>query len=233
MKQTKTTDKEMSCTETMERRVRESIERVRNPSARGVEESVIRELAAITRDGFGSDMAYDDAKHHILSGDVLHLFRREGRLAGFASYNSYEFAGKRLLYFSGVVVRRRYQGNGFCSFSMESELGLTSPAYMVMRTQSAVMYSIATRYGTTFPSLEEPNRDAMEVGSFIAGKLGMRSYDPAEFVERGTYGKSLYTDIPVSGDGAANGLFATKLRIDHLRWRRCDRGDGDIRGIAS
>lgn len=217
--------------ETVRKSADETLQVVNRPAAFGLPEETVKELAEITKNGFGSDMKYEDAKHHVLSGDVLHLFRRGGGLIGFASYNLYEAGNLSVLYLSGVVVKRGSQGNGFCSFSLELERdGMPYTDYLAMRTQSPVMYGIAARYGgRTFPSLtrSEPPEQAVSVGLFIAGKLGMKNYEPKGFVERGTYGRALYNEAPRSGNQEINRFFDRELNLDIRRWRLCNRRDGD------
>ncbi len=192
-----------------------------------------QEFDALTRatiDGFGSAMTREDTIRHITSGKILYVFERpDGSLVGFASFNLYGINdgsmedissiteptsdGRRILYVNGMVVEKEYQKKGLLSKALEAVINDTEPTHLVLRTQSPVPYHILSKLGPTYPSLGPPTKEAVEIGSMIASKLGMKRYNPHEFVERRTYGKSLYGN-EVNGDQSTNKLFRERLKLD-------------------
>jgi hypothetical protein len=195
--------------------------------ANGLSDSSIRELTEATRSGFGSRITYEDAKSHIQSGGFLHVFVDGIAHVGFASYDLLmrdkggdgleSRTEERLLYVRGTVVREEYQCSGLFSRSLESIIDETRPDYLVLRTQSPIPYHVLSRRGSTYPSFETPTEKAVGIAAWMASKLGMIGYVPNEFVERGTYGKSLYGKQVESKDQYANRLFCEKLKIDIRR----------------
>ena len=195
-----------------------------------------QEIDALTRatiDGFGSAMTREDTIRHITSGKILYVFESpNSSLVGFASFNLYGIRDgvmedtfnvterianvRRILYVNGMVVEKEYQKKGLLSKALETVIRDTEPTHIVLRTQSPVPYHILGKLGMTYPSLEAPTEDVVEIGSMIAAKLGMERYEPNEFVERGTYGKSLYGE-EINGDRNTNRLFREKLKLDRLQ----------------
>jgi hypothetical protein len=94
-----------------------------------------------------------------------------------------------------------------------------------------VIYHIASRLGRTFPSLDEPDGEAVRIGERIAARLGMRNYEPERFLERGTYGRSLYGRQQRANSALTDEVF-DRFGID------LDRGDSilvvtDLKDAAS
>ena len=214
-------------------------------AASSLSEDTIRRLAETARSGFGSAITYEDAKNHLLSGGILHVFGTfdSENLVGFVSYNLYHIDGnsmvdipdirdcsvangKKVLYVNGMVVKEVYQGHGLLSASLESVISAAQPTHLILRTQNPVSYHILSKLGTTYPSFEAPAEEAVEIAAMLASKLKMTRYASHEFVERGTYGTPLYGKPPESKDKYANRLFTEKLNIDIRRWRFCYCCDG-------
>lgn len=222
------------------------IEVMKAPFDGQVSRRTLDQLTAAARSGFGSRIGREDVRQHVLSGDLLHIFRYDGMAVGFGSYNIYDVrlpagtaadgqhhdaqqsAGAKVLYLNGTAVTDDFKSRSFVSNSLDFAISYDSPRYLALRTQSKVMYYVASKYGITSPRChgEAPGLEEKAVGSFIAGKLCMDNYEPELFVERGTYGKSLY-GIPVTIDKVlVNRLFDDELRIDARRWRLYDSGSG-------
>jgi Acetyltransferase (GNAT) family len=203
-----------------------------NVAVNSLSENSIRELTEAARSGFGSAMTSEDVRNHILSGHVLHIFAPNENIVGFASYNLYraidhslidalsifdknqQAEEKKILFVNGMVVKAEYQGRGFLSRSLESMIKESQPAYIALRTQSMVPYHMLSKLGATYPSFENPPEEVVMLAALLASRLNMARYVPHEFMERCTYGTSLYGKPAEVRDENVRRLFEEKLKLN-------------------
>jgi len=203
-----------------------------NVAVKSLSAENIRELTEAARSGFGSAMTYDDVRNHISSGSVLHVFKNSNEnLVGFASYNLYraidhslvdapsignnrQADGKIILFVNGMVVKEEYQGHGLLSESLESVIKEMQPAYIALRTQSMVPYYMLSKLGATYPSFENPPEEVVMLAALLASRLNMMRYVPHEFMERCTYGTSLYSKPAEVRNENVRRLFEEKLKLN-------------------
>lgn len=181
-----------------------------------------KELADIARNGFGTDITDDDANNHILNVDFLHLIHAQSRIIGFASYDRFEFSKMKVLYLSGIVIRKDNQTRGIATLSLSSAINLIHPDILTMRTQNPIIYHLASLFAKEI----YPNCDAVAgpsyelcnlIGEHVAvDRLGMRNYQKDLFFEQGTYGTSLNDKLPNIEDKNTNDLFA-RLKLEQKR----------------
>ena len=75
-------------------------------------------------------------------------------MVGFASYNKYTILKNDVLYLGGIVVKKDAQSKGFAKFALSEAIRENNPDILAMRTQSALMYHIASRFSNeVFPSV--------------------------------------------------------------------------------
>ncbi len=178
---------------------------------------LLHQFADIARNAFGKSKKQSDMENHV-KGDTLHLLFHDGELAGFASYIKYEYHGKAILYLNGIAINKNYQKNGLFYGSLSTALGEVNPDYLTMRTQSIVVYRATQNLvSCVYPNTNAPEAEAIEIGKYVASKLGMNSYLADQFVERGTYGKSLYGHVPTVDNLELLHLFNSKLGMDNGR----------------
>ncbi len=182
---------------------------------------IAEELAGVARDGFGTNITDDDANNHILNVDLLQLIYVQGRLVGFASYDIFEFSGMKVLYLSGVVIRKDNQTKGLSKMSLGNAIGTIQPDVLTMRTQNPVVYHLASEFAKEiYPSdgLRGPSYElCVSIGEYVAVKrLGMRNYQKELFFEKGTYGTALNDKVPDVVDERARSVFEG-LKLDRQR----------------
>ena len=204
------------------------VEIIENPSANKHELNV-GSLIGIARRGFGSEISEEDVVRHTLCVDFLHLLYLEGQLAGFASYNRRNIEGVSkqkisltkidVLYLSGIVIDNQHQKKGLYGVSIRTAVTNELPAYIAMRTQNPSVYSstlLLEFIMRLYPdlSLDLPPQDVISIARELSKELGMVKMDQQTFVERRTYGQSLYTHEPKSGDSRINTLFDVQLGLN-------------------
>ena len=116
-----------------------TIEKILNPKEK-VSDLSLDELIAIARNGFGTEMTREDIVNHIINIDILYLLKYKNELVGFSSYDLHEFNGNKILYLSGIVLRRDMQKNGFFKDTNKIALSEIKPKYFTMKTQNPVIY---------------------------------------------------------------------------------------------
>lgn len=204
------------------------VEIIEDPSANRHELNV-GSLIGIARRGFGSEISEEDVARHTLCVDFLHLLYLEEQLAGFASYNRRNIGGVSkqkiglnkidVLYLSGIVIDNQHQKKGLYGVSIRTAVTNELPAYIAMRTQNPSIYSstlLLEFIMRLYPDLNLalPPQDVISIARELSKELGMARMDQHTFVERGTYGQSLYTDEPKSRNPRINTLFDVQLGLN-------------------
>lgn len=190
----------------------------------------LKGLVRIAKSGFGPQMTEADVRVHVLGGDFVHLLRVDKKEVGFAAYRRFEAGeGKNkegsgqeregtILYLAGIVVDGEHQGMGLFGLSLGNAIRENRPSYVALRTQNPVVYHRLLRsehISAVYPNVsgELASPMIMQVAEIVAERLGMEGMDRHTFVERGTYGQSLYQNNPVSSNEAANDFFRSRLGI--------------------
>lgn len=181
-------------------------------------EAFTQEVADLTNKGFGIGTTVEDVKNHVFSVDRLYLGFDEGKLVTFASFDHHRFAGKNILYLSGIIVDPECQKKGIFTTINSRELGAFEPDYLVMRTQNPVVYGATRRHlvESLCPGCSRPPDDALLIASAIALTYGFPVPELEDYlghlVMRGAYGTSFYDEIPYDPDGSP--LFDS-LKLDY------------------
>ncbi len=190
-----------------------TIESLRNHSM--IQETCERNigrLVEVAENAFGTN---NDAHHgekavrKIFSGDNItsvDLFKFDGEIIGFASY--IYTPHNKVLYLNGVIINPDYQGYGLLSDSLRKAIKESPDAmYLALKTQNPVLYHTASKFGRSFPSLDEaaPSH-VIEVGQSILNGNISASNGTFDFVLRGNWGPGVYDTMP-SSDPRATELF--------------------------
>ena len=100
---------------------------------------LVKGLTEIARDGFGTEITEEDVENHVLKTDEVYLFKPDD-VAGFSSFNKYKVLGHGVLYLNGIVVKRKYQKNGFFYKANSRAIKKNKPDIFITRTQNPVVY---------------------------------------------------------------------------------------------
>jgi hypothetical protein len=186
-----------------------------------IPEADIVQLTEIARDGFTSPITRNDVEKHVFDADFAHFFYVGDKLVGFASYKELLLEKLhhqekvllekfKILYLNGIVLKNGHQRRGIFKASVTNAVNSTEPDTLVMRTQSPVVYHAAkTLFYYTFPSANLVSLEAIDIAKFVAERLGMQRYEPSKFLERNTYGCSLYGSVPEVRDLETRVVFLT------------------------
>lgn len=183
-------------------------------------DNLVKSLAEVATDGFGKPRPEEDVRNHVLQVDRLYLAfdGAHDKLIAFSSYDYLDMHGCKTLYLCGTVVRKEYQNQGMFDLVNRMELANCpfGPDYFVGRTQNPVIYSAMSRLvKSAYPSAVPIPEDVKKIGVAIAKeKLHMDDFDPETFVGRGTYGESLYDEVPYC---KARPFFDNTLKINYKR----------------
>lgn len=161
-------------------------------------EVLVDKLTEIARDGFGSRMERGDVESHVMSVDALYLLNSGDEVVGFSSYDFLDSDDKRVLYLSGIVVKREFQKNGLFYKTQSEVISSDCFDYFTMRTQNPVMYAATQKLvKKIYPNNEIIPDEIRQVARMVASNhLGMERFCDDSFVGRVTYGKCLYDQVP-------------------------------------
>lgn len=124
------------------------------------------------------------------------------RIGAFCTHNVYEYRGKKILYFGGIMVYPDLQNLNYGCSLIQYVMNKIKPDYLALRTQNPQMYASFRKTGDIYPNGNKVPEKIKEIGSFIAKEvLYMSEYDEDTMTEEGTYGKCLYGKIPAPMNG--------------------------------
>lgn len=125
------------------------------------------------------------------------------QLGAFCTYTVYEWQGKKIVYFGGIMVYPKLQDLNYGCSLIRKAMETVKADYLALRTQNPQMYaSFAKVCGDTYPNGKKIPKDVEEIGNFLAREVLMMSdYDNKTMMEKGTYGKCLYGKIPAPKNG--------------------------------
>jgi hypothetical protein len=164
-------------------------------------EPIFNEFYEVALEAFGVKPSKDfekDVFKHIFCEDwlqVLLLPNRKKVLAWMTSRNL-TLNGKSVIYYSGGVVRSKYQGFGFGNYFVKRYLARNHYDIVAFRTQNPVAKEACDN---AINKISHPNgvpipMEIKEIGIEVAKSLGMNmeNYNPDTMISRGCYGASLY-----------------------------------------
>lgn len=166
-----------------------------------------QEVADLTNKGFGIGTTVEDVKNHVFPLNRLYLAFEDDTLVAFASFDHHRFAGKDILYLSGIIVDPECQKQGVFTHINKTEIEASNPDYLVMRTQNPVVYGATKRHltETLYPNCEKASDEALLVAAAIAIHHNYPLSQLQDYfdllVVRGAYGTSFYDTIPFDKDG--------------------------------
>lgn len=148
-------------------------------------------------------------KELLLEDDItsVDLFKFGEEVIGFASYiyNTHN----KVLYLNSVAINPDYQGYGLLSDSLRSTIKQSSGVrYLALHTQNPIIYHITSKFGRTFPSLDENvPQHIIDIGKSILNGKGNHAQqnNVLDFVLRGK-SPGVYSDIP-KGDSISAAVF--------------------------
>jgi hypothetical protein len=185
------------------------------PSRGDFTPELLEKVSSVANEAFGKEMPAQNSLDVIFDARIVHLFEKEGKLVGWSAYTMFHFPEGNVLFIDGTVVSKDCQREGFRKSSIDIAVGELRPVYLATRTQSPVIYYATSKLVSDIhPSLAEPDKPMVELGEALANLQRMDNYDPGLFLERGTYGRSLYTEIPTIDDPEVKRLFEEKLALD-------------------
>lgn len=177
--------------------------------------NVIDELTEIARDGFGSGITKQDVEEHVMPSGLMYLIKDKENVIGFSLYDFLNVHGKNILFMNGAVIKKNYQQKGIYSRIKQRVLSEGKFDFAMARTQSPVAYAAIDKlFGRIYPDGSEIPDDVKEIAELVAkDHLKMKNFNRDTFVEKGTYGKSLYTVVP--RHERSNDFFDNVLKLDY------------------
>ncbi|MBT5021525.1 hypothetical protein HOK51_09745 [Candidatus Woesearchaeota archaeon] len=206
------------------------IDLIRNPSSFFSDSEKVNLtncLLAVARDGFGSLIPKSEVENNLFHADAVYLIEHQNEFKGFCSYKFLDFENQKLLFLKGVVIKQELQDLGlFYEINnrvlKQNELSDTEFDYLVMRTQSPVVYSASeTIVKNLYPSKDIlSNPTPVSIDKIMDHFVGLSGLTQKDSLIRGLYGRCLYAKTPKHKN--ANNLFNNILRVDY------DAGDAVV-----
>jgi hypothetical protein len=157
----------------------------------------ISRFVDIACSAFKTNMDFEDVKHHTIGSENLYLMRLNDEIVGFGTTRKLNSPIGKILYLDGVAVKEEYQQAGL--FKKFLEQVRNGEDFVAGRTQNPVIIGTCKKQipGAFYPNGVLPPERVKLVGEFIAkAVLNMDDYNRENFVGKGTYGRSLYSEIP-------------------------------------
>lgn len=172
--------------------------------------ALVRQLTGVARSAFGTSITEADVENHVLTADFLYTLRNGEGTVGFSAYNVRKHEDEKILYLSGIAVRRELHGSGFFKRANTLALAQEEPDYFAMRTQNPVIYGATKKLvKAIYPNGGPIPENIKAVGRMFAGM----EFDPKTFICRSTYGACLYDSVPAYN--GAREFFDSELKLDY------------------
>jgi GNAT superfamily N-acetyltransferase len=195
------------------------------------QEELCKEIYTLCKKSFlveGSAEFHEDVRGHVFNtheicvvpfgdvpGGLSPVCFKNDRIAAFASYNFLTYwKNTEFIYFSGIVVDPSLQGLNYGSVLIQEIMRVNNVKIVVLRTQSAVMYSSFAKVCKVYPSFDGKKipGEIKNIGEYVAKNiLSMSKYDSEEMIEKGTYHKLLYGKEPILDDSSLDKQFKQKV----------------------
>jgi len=153
-------------------------------------------------DGFGKDVPKKEVEHN--TKDVNIVFVAFDELERPIAFMSYKNINKEIVYLSGIVVKKNYQGKGIFSNFMENMINEIAgkTKYLTVRTQNPIVYYVINKYiKQLYPNEDKIPRQIYELALLVDGRVN------ENLVIKNCYGRCLSNKVDKSKDNRINKLF--------------------------
>lgn len=170
---------------------------------------VVEQTIEVAADGFGQsledELFREDVRNHVLGLPELYLAYAGEKCVAFAAIKNLKVGETPVLYLSGLIVKKEYQGNGLMTALVTYEITKSRPEIVAARTQNPCILDLMKRVcrrDALYPYSGTPQGKCRLVTSFLAYEfLRMKNFDPNTLVDIATYGRCLY------GGGAPRSIY--------------------------
>lgn len=158
-----------------------------------------------------------DVYNHLLNHQTLFAYDECGAPVGFSSLEYLTAESKGILYISGLVVKKEYQGKGtgtFLATEAIAKIRESKPVDLIAgRTQNPVVAKTRMNYcHPVYPINASPDPDIILAAQALHSHLKMDSpLDPITLVTKNAYESPMYINRPLSGRPEIDSFFAKNV----------------------